>query len=94
MTTNPQTSRMRPSFQQRDASKSSRRQIPTSAGTARKFRHSTRAPRLRDQLRGALHSRDCSPRTEQTCCLSVERSIYFHNVRHTAVMAEPEITLS
>lgn len=48
-------------------------------------------PRLLDQLREALRSRHYSRRTERTYCLWVKRFIYFHNVRHPAEMAEPEI---
>jgi site-specific recombinase XerD len=38
-----------------------------------------------------LRSRHYSPRTEQTYCHWVKRYIFFHNVRHPAEMAEPEI---
>lgn len=48
-------------------------------------------PKLLDQLREALRSRHYSRRTEQTYCLWVRRYIHFHNVRHPAEMAEPEI---
>lgn len=48
-------------------------------------------PKLLDQLREALRSRHYSRRTEQTYCLWVKRYIHFHNVRHPAEMAEPEI---
>jgi hypothetical protein len=48
-------------------------------------------PKLLDQLREALHSRHYSRRTEQTYCLWVKRVIFFHNMRHPAEMAEPEI---
>lgn len=48
-------------------------------------------PKLLDQLREALRSRHYSRRTEQTCCHWVKRYIHFHNVRHPAEMAEPEI---
>jgi integrase len=48
-------------------------------------------PKLLDQLREALRARHYSRRTEQTYCLWVKRFIYFHNVRHPAEMAEPEI---
>jgi len=48
-------------------------------------------PKLLDQLREALRSRHYSRRTEQTYCLWVKRFIFFHNVRHPAEMAEPEI---
>jgi len=38
-----------------------------------------------------LRARHYSRRTEQTYCLWVKRFIFFHNVRHPAEMAEPEI---
>jgi integron integrase len=47
--------------------------------------------KLLDQLREALRSRHYSRRTEQTYCHWVKRYIFFHNVRHPAEMAEPEI---
>ena len=48
-------------------------------------------PRLMDSLREALHSRHYSRRTEQSYCHWVKRFFYFHNIRHPAEMAEPEI---
>jgi len=48
-------------------------------------------PKLLDQLREALRARHYSRRTEQTYCQWVKRYIYFHNIRHPAEMAEPEI---
>jgi integron integrase len=56
--------------------------LPRPAGTK---------PKLLDQLREAMRSRHYSRRTEQTYSLWVKRFIYFHNVRHPAEMAEPEI---
>jgi integron integrase len=63
-----------------------------------------RQPRLLDRLGEALRARHYSPRTEQTyrhwACLprreasrrrQVKRFIFFHNVRHPAEMAEPEV---
>lgn len=50
-----------------------------------------KSPKLLDRLREALRARHYSRRTEQTYCLWVKRFIYFHNVRHPAEMAEPEI---
>jgi integron integrase len=44
-----------------------------------------------DRLREALRSRHYSRRTEQTYCHWVKRFIFFHNMRHPAEMAEPEI---
>ncbi len=48
-------------------------------------------PKLLDRMREALRSRHYSRRTEQTYCHWVKRFIYFHNVRHPAEMAEPQI---
>ena len=48
-------------------------------------------PKLLDQMREALRSRHYSRRTKQTYCHWVKRYIHFHNVRHPAEMAEPEI---
>ena len=50
-----------------------------------------RAPKLMDQLNEALRSRHTSRCIEQACCRWVRRFIFFHNVRHPAEMAEPEI---
>ena len=52
---------------------------------------STGKPKLLDQMREALRSRHYSLRTEQTYCHWAKRFIFFHNVRHPADMAEPEI---
>src|SRR3972149_4844409 len=49
------------------------------------------SPKLLARLRKALCSRHYSRRTEQTYWHWVKRFIYFHNVRHPAEMAEPEI---
>jgi len=48
-------------------------------------------PKLLDRLREALRSHHYSRRTEQTYCHWVKRFIFFHNMRHPADMAEPEI---
>ncbi len=48
-------------------------------------------PKLLDRLREPLRSRHYSRRTEQCYCHWVKRFIFFHNVRHPAEMAEPEI---
>jgi len=56
-----------------------------------KAAYSRRPPKLLDRLREALRSRHYSRRTEQTYCHLVRRFIFFHNVRHPAEMAEPEI---
>lgn len=50
-----------------------------------------RQPKLLDRLREALRARHYSRRTEQSYCQWVKRFIFFHNVRHPADMAEPEI---
>jgi len=50
-----------------------------------------RPARLMDQLRDALRSRHYSRRTEQAYTLWVRRYIHFHQLRHPAEMAEPEI---
>jgi len=59
--------------------------IPTSSHP------STGKPKLLDQMREAMRSRHYSLRTEQTYCHWAKRFIFFHNVRHPADMAEPEI---
>ena len=56
-----------------------------------KVAYSRRPPKLLDHLREALRSRHYSRRTEDTYCHWVRRFIFFHNVRHPAEMAEPEI---
>jgi integron integrase len=48
-------------------------------------------PKLLDRLSEALRSRHYSRRTEQSYCQWVKRFIFFHNKRHPAEMAEPEI---
>jgi len=48
-------------------------------------------PKLLDRLCEALRSRHYSRRTEQTYSHWVKRFIFFHNKRHPAEMAEPEI---
>ena len=48
-------------------------------------------PRLLDRLRLALRSRHYSRRTEKSYVMWVRRFIFFHNLRHPAEMAEPEI---
>ena len=52
---------------------------------------SAQKPKLLDRLCEALRARHYSRRTEQTYCHWVKRFIFFHNVRHPAEMAEPEI---
>ncbi len=53
--------------------------------------HFQRQPKLMDKLRQQLQARHYSKSTEHTYCLWVKRYIYFHNVKHPAEMAEPEI---
>jgi site-specific recombinase XerD len=48
-------------------------------------------PKLLDRLCEALRAPHYSRRTEQTYCHWVKRFIFFHNKRHPAEMAEPEI---
>lgn len=48
-------------------------------------------PKLLDRLREALRSRHYSRRTDQTYCHWAKLFIYFHNIRHPADMAEPQI---
>jgi integron integrase len=48
-------------------------------------------PKLLDRLREALRSRHYSRRTEPAYRHWAKRFIFFHNVRHPAEMAEPEI---
>ncbi len=50
-----------------------------------------RPPKLLDRLKEALRARHYSPRTENTYCQWVRRFIFYHDVRHPAEMAEPEI---
>lgn len=51
----------------------------------------SRKPGLTDQLRQALRLRHYARRTEQTCCHCLRRFVHFHNIRHPAEMAEPDI---
>jgi integrase len=48
-------------------------------------------PKLLDQVREAIRMRHFSPRTEETYVHWIKRFIFFHNKRHPAEMAEPEI---
>ena len=52
---------------------------------------SSSQPKLLDRLRLALRSRHYSRRTEKTYLMWVRRFIFFHDGRHSAEMAEPEI---
>jgi integron integrase len=52
-----------------------------------------RQPKLFDHLREALHARHYSHRTDQAYGHWIKRAIFFHNVRHPAEMAEPEINV-
>ena len=51
-----------------------------------------KSPRLMDQVRQAIRLRHYSLRTEEAYTQWIRRYIYFHNKRHPADMAEPEIT--
>ena len=82
MTTGAQTFQSRQFFAGKADSRPPRQDAPTA---------SPRAPKLMDQLHEAFRSRHYSRRTEQAYCHWVKRFIYFHNVRHPAEMAEPEI---
>jgi len=82
MTTGAQTVQLRQSFPGKANSQPPRQDAPTA---------SPRAPKLMDQLHEAFRSRHYSRRTEQAYCYWVKRFIYFHNIRHPAEMAEPEI---
>lgn len=48
-------------------------------------------PRLLDRVREAIRARHYSPRTEDAYIAWIKRFIFFHNKRHPAEMAEPEI---
>lgn len=48
-------------------------------------------PRLLDRVREAIRARRYSPRTEDAYVAWIKRFIFFHNKRHPAEMAEPEI---
>ncbi|HXV78964.1 MAG TPA: integron integrase [Candidatus Binatia bacterium] len=48
-------------------------------------------PKLLDQVRQAIRMRHYSPKTEESYAHWIKRFIIFHNKRHPAQMAEPEI---
>jgi len=48
-------------------------------------------PRLLDHVRQAIRTRHYSPKTEDSYVHWIKRFIFFHNKRHPAEMAEPEI---
>jgi integron integrase len=48
-------------------------------------------PKLLDQVRLAIRTRHYSPKTEDSYVHWIKRFIFFHNKRHPAEMAEPEI---
>jgi hypothetical protein len=52
---------------------------------------SSAKPKLLDQVRRAIRTRHYSPKTEETYVHWIKRFIFFHNKRHPAEMAEPEI---
>jgi site-specific recombinase XerD len=82
MTTGSQEFPARQLFAEKPNSRPLRRDGPTAF---------PRTPKLMDHLHEALRSRHYSRRTEQADCHWVRRFILFHNVRHPAEMAEPEI---
>ncbi len=51
----------------------------------------TEPPRLLDQVRQALQSRHYNPRTEEIFVEWIRRFVLFHDKRHPAQMAEPEV---
>jgi hypothetical protein len=63
------------------------------SGTYLHIANYQRQPKLMDNLRQALQARHYSKDTEQAYCFRVKRYIYFHNVKHPAKMAEPEIKI-
>ncbi|MGH7363678.1 MAG: phage integrase N-terminal SAM-like domain-containing protein, partial [Candidatus Methylomirabilales bacterium] len=65
--------------------------VPPALSTSPTPPPARRQPKLLDRLREALRSRHYSRATEQCYCHWVKRFIFFHNVRHPAEMAEPEI---
>jgi len=48
-------------------------------------------PKLLDQVREVIRMKHYSIRTEQAYVEWIKRYIFFHNKRHPAEMAEPEI---
>jgi len=48
-------------------------------------------PKLLDQVRQAVRTCHCSPKTEETYVHWIKRFIFFHNKRHPAQMGEKEI---
>jgi hypothetical protein len=48
-------------------------------------------PKLLDQVRQVIRMRHYSPKTEGSYVRWIKRFIFFHNKRHPAEMAEPEI---
>jgi site-specific recombinase XerD len=48
-------------------------------------------PKLLEQRRTALRSRHYSRRTEKACVMWARRFVRFHDLRHPAQLAEPEI---
>lgn len=65
--------------------------VPDHPSVSATVQPSGRQPKLLDRLGDALRSRHYSRRTEQAYRHWVKRFIFFHNVRHPAEMAEPEI---
>lgn len=70
-------------------------EVDPALGAVRAFNNGTLSPTLHvpvyDGLRAALHTRHYSRRTEQAYGHWVARFLHFHQGRHPAEMAEPEI---
>ena len=64
---------------------------PDTPSSSRAASTRSNKPKLLDWLREALRSRHFSRRTEQAYCHWVKRYAHFHNVRHSAAMAELEM---
>ncbi|HSD52299.1 MAG TPA: integron integrase [Candidatus Methylomirabilis sp.] len=81
----------RGAFRPRRNSPESRGTVLPSTSPSTASQPSGRQPKLLDRLGQALRARHYSRRTEQSYRHWVKRFIFFHNVRHPAEMAEPEI---
>jgi integron integrase len=65
--------------------------LPCPAGGESGRISATRAPRLLDRVRTILRSRHYSPRTEEAYVHWIRRFILFHDKRHPADLAEPDV---
>src|SRR3982751_6354989 len=65
--------------------------LPCPAGGESRPISATRAPRLLDRVRTILRSRHYSPRTEEAYVHWIRRFILFHDKRHPADLAEPDV---